>query len=148
MVTIDPPIQGSDETDPTLVTQPVAEIVEDAMVGICSVHPHRQMCVIFDVVNPLRQFKRGVQHTEDPNVPFPTYSPSPEEDPDVTETDEAPGLMQYEPVLPEVCVPPVNRVLPAKVTNLGRAPLATFIPGGSTLQSRSSCTGSAVSSTQ
>jgi len=72
-----PLVQDPDETDPALVTQPVAELVNDAMVGVCSIYPHRQMCVIFDVVNPLMQFKRGMPHTEDPKIPIPHLQSKP-----------------------------------------------------------------------
>jgi len=99
-----PPSEDEDQTDPMLVTRPAMEFVHSTMVNICFVYPHRQMCVIFDVVNPLRQFKRGMLHTDDPAVPFPIYDPSPEGDPNVTESDVEPGLMQYRPLIPESCV--------------------------------------------
>jgi hypothetical protein len=46
------------------------------------------MCLIFDYINPVRQFKRGtVYDSEDDDAPFPEYRPDPEQDPDVVETD-------------------------------------------------------------
>ena len=73
--------------------------------------PHRQMCVRFDVVNPLMQFKRGSKRNDDPKVPFPRYNPSPEQDPDVTEDDDEENqLEQYEPFFLQQCVS--NGIIP------------------------------------
>jgi len=73
-----------DQTDPLLVTRPNLEIVDEALDGAWEVYPNRQMCVIFDPINPLRQFTLGtrtqiptrhildtlgVQTTSDSNVP-------------------------------------------------------------------------------
>jgi len=95
-----------DQTDPLLVTRLNLEIVDEALDGAWEVYPNRQMCVIFDPINPLRQFKRGV--FRDDESPFPDYSPSPELDPDVMETDEEPGLQQYAPTYDPMCVPPTS----------------------------------------
>jgi len=95
------------QTDPRLVKGPVVELVHTSLAGLrWRLLPHLQMCVRFDAVNPLMQFKRGVKRNPKAGVPFPRYNPSPEEDPDVTEDDPEVGLEQYEPVLPERCVPP------------------------------------------
>ena len=58
------------------------------------------MCFIFDVVNPAKQFKRGTQHDDSDDDPFPEYDPNPEEDPNVTESDLPNGMHRqlYKPV--------------------------------------------------
>lgn len=98
------PPSNPDETDPTAVTRPVGH-VHESLAKAWALRPHRQMCVRFDVVNPLMQFKRGSTFSDDEAVPFPVYDPSPEEDPDVTESDDEDNpLEQYEPLFLEQCV--------------------------------------------
>ena len=58
------------------------------------------MCVIFDCVNPVRQFKRGTTYNPEDKNAFPDYDPSPELDGDVTESDEEADLQPYNPIIP------------------------------------------------
>jgi hypothetical protein len=61
------------------------------------------MCLVFDCVNPARQFKRGTQYNSDDEDPFPEYNPDPDNDSEVTEDDDVGGTGQqpYLPVIPE-----------------------------------------------
>lgn len=81
------------ETDPTLVDQPVIDLVHKNLTNAWRLHPQHQMCYIFDFVTPARQWKRGTRYTEDD--PRATYGPAPW--PDLTETDENGGLQSYYP---------------------------------------------------
>ena len=58
------------------------------------------MALIFDVVNPVRQFKRDKYYDSDdePEEAFAIYDPSPESDPNVTEDDERCDLKPYLPI--------------------------------------------------
>jgi len=99
------PAPNGEETDPTLVTWPVLELVHQSLTTAWAMEPYRRMCIRFDVVNPLMQFKRGSERlTDDCNTPFPSYDPTPEEDPNVTEDDDQYVLEQYEPMLLLQCV--------------------------------------------
>lgn len=46
------------------------------------------MAFIFDVVRPARQYKRGELYNEEDDLPSAVYDPSPEEDPNVTDSDD------------------------------------------------------------
>ena len=82
------------------MTEPALDLVHPALSDAWIVHPKRENCIIFDVVNPVRQFKRGT--VEDLAVPFPSYDPNPEEDPNVVESDDGElPLQQYCPYLPD-----------------------------------------------
>jgi hypothetical protein len=54
------------------------------------INTDHRMALIFDAVNPARQFKRGeiLDEKADADEAFPTYSPSPSTDLNVTEVDE------------------------------------------------------------
>lgn len=54
------------------------------------------MCIIFDAVNPLRQFKRGTVYNKNDNDPFPVYDPRKRAE--VTESDHDCVLQQYKPL--------------------------------------------------
>lgn len=56
-----------------------------------------QMCFIFDYISPCRRFKRGLLYNHALEEPFAEYEQNRWEDPNVTETDEAPGLQPYYP---------------------------------------------------
>ena len=58
------------------------------MKGAWTINSDHPMCLIFDVVNPCRKFKRGEVFIESAEEPFADYNPSYEEDPDVTDNDE------------------------------------------------------------
>jgi hypothetical protein len=94
----------SDVTDPQQVDHPVLDLIHPSLRHAWEVNKHRQMCLIFDCVNPVRQFKRGTVYDESDDHPFPRYSPSPEEDGNVTETDEAGGTQPYNPIAVTECV--------------------------------------------
>ena len=100
----------SETIDPTLVDRPDTDVVDPALSRAWQINEHRQMCVIFDCVNPVRQFKRGTVYDEtDPNT-FPEYNPSPELDEDVTESDEEATLRPYNPKVPLYVLPvPLSR---------------------------------------
>jgi hypothetical protein len=53
------------------------------------------MGLIFDAVNPARQFKRGTVFDPSANHPYPKYNPNSRDDPDVTEYDPEPILQPY-----------------------------------------------------
>ena len=55
------------------------------------------MALIFDVVNPVCQFKRDEYYDSDdePKEAFAIYDPSPKSDPNVTEDDECCDLKPY-----------------------------------------------------
>ena len=61
-----------------------------------NIHGYFQMCILFDAVNPLRQFKQGAEFDERSDDPFPDYYPR--DAADVTETDEEGSLQQYKPM--------------------------------------------------
>jgi hypothetical protein len=97
-----PPEESEDEdnyantTDPTKVTRPVIDLVDENLSLAWRIDPGNPMCFIFDAVLPGRQFKRGMEW--DPNVELPGYGPPPW--PDLTESDGSdPGLMPYAPIL-------------------------------------------------
>lgn len=94
-----PPVNGG-ETDPNLITRPDPKHVHRSLTKTWAILPHRQMCIRFDVVNPLTQFKRGTSG----EGRFPPYDPNPEEDPNVTENDEDGILREYAPMLLPECV--------------------------------------------
>jgi hypothetical protein len=53
------------------------------------------MYILFDVVNPLRQFKQGTDFNEDDANPFPVYDP--QNHTDLMESDEEGILQPYKP---------------------------------------------------
>jgi len=122
------PNKSEAETRAWVVTEPVMHLVHSSLGTGWKMEPARQMCIRFDVINPLRQFKRGARWDENEDIPFPQYDPSPEQDDDVVEDDDKDGgLMQYEPVLPPQCVPPAD--LTSTVIHSGGMPLAASMPG-------------------
>ena len=112
-----PPPEKETETDPNCVTHPVRSIITKTLTRTWVMEPHRQMCIRFDVVNPLMQFKKGTTQNDDDQ--FPRYDPSPEEDPNVTEVDGS--AQPYEPLLPEwyalssspPCTTPLTQTTPS-----------------------------------
>ena len=99
------PPAKEDMIDPKLIDQPVERLVHESLRNAWVVNKSRPMCLIFDCVNPARQFKRGVLYDLDETTPFPNYDPDPERDGNVMEGDEGPhpGLQPYNPAIPE-CV--------------------------------------------
>lgn len=69
------------------------ELVHSSLVNAWEINNANEMCWIFDVTHPPRQFKRGVFFT---GQEFATYGPAPYGD--LTETDDGPKrLLQYAP---------------------------------------------------
>lgn len=85
-------------TDPETVTVPVPNMVHPTMRNAWKVHNNHPMCIIFDYVDPSRKYKRGEKHDDSVDCPFATYDPNPEEDPNVTDTDDNGDALQYEPI--------------------------------------------------
>lgn len=83
------------ETDPSLINGPVRERVLKAMSNAWSIPQGFQMCILFDAVNPVRQFKRGTVFNEVGDDPFPEYDP--EDHADLTESDEDGCSQPYKP---------------------------------------------------
>lgn len=82
--------------DRKMVVGPVEELVDEELANAWKVNRHNQMCFIFDVVNPARQFKRGMRYKEDQD--FADYGPDPWYD--LTEDDckEGSGWTPYKPL--------------------------------------------------
>ena len=94
-----------DETDPSRISMPVMDLVDESLTEAWAIHPSHQMCIIFDVINPVRQFRKGMRDNQD-NTPCPVYMPNPEEDLNAVETNgKRWPLMQYQPYLPDGYVP-------------------------------------------
>lgn len=95
-----PSADYGETTDPKDVTGPVLEQVDPALVGAWSINNDNRMAIIFDAVNPVRQFQRGVPYNEKarPENAFAKYDPDPKEDPYVTEDEGDEDLRPYEPI--------------------------------------------------
>lgn len=82
-------------TDIKEVTGPVASMVDEKMVNGWKVNECLPMWLIFDVINPVRQYKRGLRYSD--RLEFPAYGPEPWDD--LTETDDPPrGWMPFAPI--------------------------------------------------
>ena len=90
-----------DTTDPGLVTVPVPNLVHPALKDAWVINTNHEMALIFDVVNPVHQFKRDKYYDSDdePKEAFVIYDPSPESDPNITEDDERCDLKPYLPIV-------------------------------------------------
>jgi len=82
--------------DRKMVVGPVEELVDEELANAWRVNRHNQMCFIFDVINPARQFKRGMKYKEDQD--FADYGPDPWYD--LTEDDckVGSGWTPYKPL--------------------------------------------------
>ena len=67
------------------------------MSKVCKISKDLQMCILFDVVNPVRQFKRGTVFDENSDNPFPVYTSDDEEEGNCTESDADALLQPYMP---------------------------------------------------
>lgn len=81
------------ETNPANIEQPIMELIHPALLNTWIINKSVNICFIFDTVSPARQFQRGVVYKEDAD--FPEYNDGALGD--VTETDENPPLMPYQP---------------------------------------------------
>ena len=83
-------------TDVSEVTGPVDSMVDESMALGWKLNNDHPMWLIFDAINPVRQFNRRMKYHD--NKDFPAYGPEPWVD--LTETDEPHvGLMPYAPIL-------------------------------------------------
>jgi hypothetical protein len=85
----------SDLTDPTRTTVPDPALIIPALFDAWEVNPKHKMCILFDAVNPCRQFKRDATYDDDLEDPFAEYDPDKEGD--VTDTDVG-DTQPYAPV--------------------------------------------------
>jgi len=109
-----PPYEAT--TDPSLVDRPVPEHVDSALSRAWKIEPKHPMCLIFDVISPVRRFKRDSVYVEklnersaDHDEERPTElvdeaSFADYDDPDLSDTDAVPSRMPAYPV-PYRCVP-------------------------------------------
>lgn len=81
------------QTNPKVVTKPVAKFVHPKLKKGWKIHSLHQMCYIFDAVTPGRQWKRGTVYTE--AEPWATYGDDPWAD--LTETDPDDKYQPYYP---------------------------------------------------
>lgn len=93
-----PPTNYEDTTDPKGVTTPVLELIHPTLRDAWRVNGTNKMETIFDSVNPVRQFRRGEIYDETAEDAFAEYEPSPELDPNLTESDEDCNLKPYNPI--------------------------------------------------
>ena len=82
-------------TDRSRVNKPVAEYIAPTMAGTWSIKQGFQMCILFDVVNPLRKYKLGTKFNENDDDPFPLYNPR--KVAEVTESDHEGTLQPFRP---------------------------------------------------
>jgi hypothetical protein len=85
-------------TDTHQVTRPVTSSIHENLTDAWRINKHLSMWLIFDMVTPVRRFKRGMLFNDSPDIEFPSYGPPPWDN--LTETDslDSPGLMQYAPI--------------------------------------------------
>jgi len=87
-----PPPPISDAAETHLVETPVMELVHPALANAWKIDNTKEICWIFDVTHPPRQFKRGVVYT---GQEFPAKKPPYG---DLTETDDPKnGLLPFAP---------------------------------------------------
>jgi hypothetical protein len=72
---------------PRQVYQPVMSVVHPLLQGAWKINRRHKMGLIFDVVNPARQFKRGSDYNDDDDLPYAKHVPNSRDDPNVTESD-------------------------------------------------------------
>ena len=82
-----PPGEYGKLTNVRYTTVPVPDIIIPELYDAWKINPRHKMCIIFDAVNPCRQFKRGEVYDEDLEDPFAEYEPNADDDPNVTDTD-------------------------------------------------------------
>ena len=92
------PDQYQEITDPKLVFKPVLDIVTPALRNAWAINNNNKMSLIFDVINPVRKFKRGALYDDNKDNPYADYDPNHDEDPNVTETDEDGNTQPYNPI--------------------------------------------------
>ena len=83
------------ETDRSLIDKPVRALIVPAMSMAWEISQYYQMCILFDAVNPVRQFKRGTVFNEEEEDPYPKYNPC--DGGDATESDEEATFKPYKP---------------------------------------------------
>lgn len=81
------------ETTPANIEQPITGLIHPTLLNSWTINKSVDLCFIFDIVSPARQFKRGVVYNEDDDYPeYDDGAPG-----DITETDGDPPLMPYKP---------------------------------------------------
>ena len=85
--------------DPTLVDRPVPDLVHPKLACAWKINKDNQMCLIFDVVNPVRKFKRDSVYNDADKNPFTEH-----DDPNLSETDADPPWKPAYPVPSYQCV--------------------------------------------
>lgn len=85
-----------DTTDRSQVNRPIDKYVHPSMSGAWAISKRFQMCIIFDSVNPLRQFKRNSVFNQNDDDPFPLFNPRKRAE--ITESDYEGRLQPYRPV--------------------------------------------------
>lgn len=83
-------------TERSRVNKPIAKHIAPTMAGTWAITKRFQMCILFDAVNPLRQFKRDTVFNENDEDPFPDYNPR--KIAEVTESDYEGSLQQFKPL--------------------------------------------------
>lgn len=92
----DPEVEpDKDATDRSCISQPVSKYIHPTMSGAWAIPKKFQMCIIFDAVNPLRQFKRDTVFNAKDKDPFPNYNPR--KTAEVTESDYEGKLQPFKP---------------------------------------------------
>ena len=92
------PDEYQDTTNPKEVVGPVLAVVAPALENAWAINQKNKMSLIFDIINPVRQFKRGAVYDDNKEDPYAEYNPDPDEDPNVTETDEDGKTQPYNPI--------------------------------------------------
>ena len=64
-------VDNDTTTDPTVVEEPVLDLVHPKLANAWKIYPRHQMCYIFEAVTPGRQWKRGTVYMEE--EPFALY---------------------------------------------------------------------------
>ncbi|KAF9642918.1 hypothetical protein BDM02DRAFT_3132772 [Thelephora ganbajun] len=85
-----------DTTDRSLIDKPVHAHIHVKMSNTWELFQYFLMCILFNVVNPLRQFKKGTVFNKDDDDPYPEYNPR--DSGDVTELDADGTLQPYKPM--------------------------------------------------
>jgi hypothetical protein len=87
-----PPPDAPVTTDEEFRAHPAFRIVHPALVNAWTINKNTDVALTFDVINPVRQFKKGTSYNA--AEPFPRYIPNPETDCNVTEVDVEGAMLQ------------------------------------------------------
>ena len=87
-----------DVYDPTRVVAPVRNLVCPMLEQAWQVNNSNTMAFIFDVICPVREFKRGVEFDENSRHPYADYNSDSDNNSDVTQTDADTKTQPYNPI--------------------------------------------------